>query len=81
MSFVASDIAAVAQKIVDLKLTNTIKIHGSFKGLLRVDIETKVGSYVIYIPTVLENGETHDPTLLSKYPIDCGSKEAMKASG
>ena len=80
MSFFASDIAAVAQKVVDLKKTDVIKIHGSFKGLLRFDIETKVGSYVIYIPTVLENGETHNTKLLGKYPVDRRSKDAVNAS-
>jgi hypothetical protein len=74
MTFIGLEVAAVGQKIVDLNLTGVITIRGNYDGLLQFAIETNVGTYEIYIPTVLEDGKTHSPKRLRKYPNGHGSK-------
>ena len=77
MTFIGLEVAAVGQKIMDLKLTGVITIAGNYDGLLRFGIETNVGTYAIYIPAVLQDGKTHNPTWLRKYPNGHGSKDSV----
>jgi hypothetical protein len=77
MTFIGLEVAAVGQKIVDLNLTGVITIRGNYDGLLQFAIETNVGTYEIYIPTVLEDGKTHSPKRLRKYPNGHGSKSPV----
>jgi hypothetical protein len=75
--FVGLEIAAVAQKIVDLKLVNEITIRGNYDGLLQFSIQTNVGTYTIHIPAVRENGQIHSLKLLTKYPIIRGPHDSV----
>ena len=77
MRFVGLEIAAVAQKIVDLKLVNEITIRGNYDGLLQFGIQTTVGTYTIHIPAVRENGQIHSLKLLTKYPIIRGAHDSV----
>ncbi len=77
MRFIGLEVAAVGQKIVDLKLTDAITIRGNYEGLLQFCVKTNVGTYAIYIPAVLPDGKNHNPTWLRKYPNGHGSKSPV----
>ena len=77
MNFIGLELAAVGQKIVDLKLTDVITIRGDYGGLLQFSVKTNVGTYAIHIPTVLDDGKTQNPKRLRKYPNGHGSKSPV----
>jgi hypothetical protein len=77
MTFIGLEVAAVGQKIVDLELTDAITIRGDYEGLLQFCVKTNVGTYKIHIPTVLQDGKTHNPKRLRKYPNGHGSKSPV----